>query len=74
MSLQATYDLEEDTSASFTAPTNVYTGASTSFNVTGKTSGTFYYRARANNASAPTHQNKTLYRRATHKVSCPMTR
>ncbi|MHC5036833.1 MAG: hypothetical protein ACYTHM_05935, partial [Planctomycetota bacterium] len=43
------YDLQEDTSASFTNPSTVYTGANTQFNVTGKTSGTFYYRVRASN-------------------------
>jgi hypothetical protein len=43
------YDLQEDTSASFTNPATVYTGANTQFNVTGKTSGTFYYQVRASN-------------------------
>ncbi|MHC5040071.1 MAG: fibronectin type III domain-containing protein, partial [Planctomycetota bacterium] len=43
------YDLQEDTTASFTNPSTVYTGANTQFNVTGKTSGTFYYRVRASN-------------------------
>jgi hypothetical protein len=44
------YDLEEDTNAGFTAPTTVYTGSNLSYQVTGKTSGTFYYRARATSA------------------------
>jgi len=41
------YDLEEDTSASFSNPISAYTGTNTTFNVTGKTVGTFYYRVRA---------------------------
>jgi hypothetical protein len=45
------YDLEEDVSASFGAPTTVYTGANLTYNVTGKTNGTFYYRVRATNGA-----------------------
>jgi hypothetical protein len=45
------YDLQEDSSASFTNPTVVYSGTNTSFLVTGKTSGTFYYRVRATNGA-----------------------
>ncbi|MHC5081267.1 MAG: S8 family serine peptidase, partial [Planctomycetota bacterium] len=45
------YTLEEDTNASFTAPTAVYTGPNTSFNVTGKTNGTYYYRVCSTNTS-----------------------
>ncbi|MHC4779628.1 MAG: fibronectin type III domain-containing protein, partial [Planctomycetota bacterium] len=46
-----TYDLQEATNSSFTGATTVYTGANTSFNVTGKTTGTFWYRVRATNAA-----------------------
>jgi len=45
------YDLQEDSSASFTNPTVVYSGTNTSFLVTGKTAGTFYYRVRATNGA-----------------------
>jgi len=47
--LTASYQLEEDTGSSFSNPTQVYTGASTSFDVTGKTTGSFYYRVCATN-------------------------
>jgi hypothetical protein len=40
------FDLEEDTQPTFTNPTPVYRGWSTSFTVTGKPSGTYYYRVR----------------------------
>jgi predicted phage tail protein len=43
------YDLQEDTSVSFTNPSTIYSGANAQFSVTGKTSGTFYYRVRATN-------------------------
>jgi hypothetical protein len=45
------YDLEEDTVNSFTNPTQVYSGSNTSYNVTGKTTGTYYYRVRAANGA-----------------------
>ncbi|MHC4599970.1 MAG: DUF4082 domain-containing protein, partial [Planctomycetota bacterium] len=45
------YDLEEDTSTSFANATVVYTGSNLSYQVTGKSSGTFYYRVRAYNGS-----------------------
>ncbi|MHC4601502.1 MAG: pre-peptidase C-terminal domain-containing protein, partial [Planctomycetota bacterium] len=44
------YDLEEDTVATFTSPTTVYSGAATSFNVVGNPNGTYYYRVRSTNA------------------------
>ncbi|MHC4781115.1 MAG: DUF4082 domain-containing protein, partial [Planctomycetota bacterium] len=46
-----TYDLQEATNSSFTGATTVYTGANTSYGVTGKTTGTFWYRVRATNAA-----------------------
>jgi hypothetical protein len=46
-----TYELQEDSNASFTTATTIYTGANLSFGITGKTTGTFYYRVRATNAS-----------------------
>jgi hypothetical protein len=45
------YDLEEDTSSSFSNPTNAYTGANTTFPVSGKSSGTYWYRVRATNGA-----------------------
>jgi hypothetical protein len=47
----SSYDLEEDTSSSFANPTLVYSGANPTFDVTGKTSGTFYYRVSAANGA-----------------------
>jgi hypothetical protein len=47
------YDLEEDTSPAFSTAAVVYTGPNLIFNVTGKSSGTFYYRIRAFNGSGP---------------------
>ena len=44
------YFLQEDTSATFASATVVYNGSNTSFNVTGKSSGTWWYRVCANNA------------------------
>ncbi|MHC4778681.1 MAG: hypothetical protein ACYTFG_08925, partial [Planctomycetota bacterium] len=38
------YELQEDTNSSFTTAITVYTGTSTSRWITGKTTGTFYYR------------------------------
>ncbi|MHC4599393.1 MAG: S8 family serine peptidase, partial [Planctomycetota bacterium] len=46
----SSYDLEEDTNPAFPSPTTVYSGAATSFNVTGNATGTYYYRVRATNA------------------------
>jgi hypothetical protein len=43
------YELEEDTTSGFTGAVQVYRGAATSFQVTGRTSGTYYYRVRAVN-------------------------
>lgn len=43
----ATYTLEEDSHASFPAPTTVYSGTNTSYNVTGQTAGVWYYRVKA---------------------------
>ncbi|MHC4600618.1 MAG: fibronectin type III domain-containing protein, partial [Planctomycetota bacterium] len=48
-----TYDLEEDNNAGFTSPTNVYSGAATSFNVTNHPPGTFYYRVRGVDSIGP---------------------
>ncbi len=41
------YVLEEDTSSTFDSPTVVYTGSSTAYQVSGRTSGTYYYRVKA---------------------------
>lgn len=41
------YVLEESTSSTFASATQVYSGANTSFNVTGKDGGTYFYRVRA---------------------------
>jgi subtilisin family serine protease len=45
------YDLEEDTVATFATATVAYTGPNLSFNVTSKPNGTYYYRVRAVNTS-----------------------
>ena len=46
------YTLQEATDAAFSSPSTVYSGANTSFSVTGKAAGsTFYYRVRAANAA-----------------------
>jgi len=43
------YVLEEDNNAGFTSPTQVYSGAPASANVTGRPDGTYYYRVKAVN-------------------------
>jgi hypothetical protein len=45
------YDLEEDTSPSFTNPTQVYSGSTTSTSITGQADGIYYYRVRATNGA-----------------------
>ncbi len=44
------YTLEQSTSATFSSPTTVYAGASTSYSQTGLGSGTYYFRVRAANS------------------------
>jgi parallel beta-helix repeat protein len=44
------YRLEEDTSSSFSSPTVVHSGADTSKYITGKSTGTYYYRVKVCNA------------------------
>jgi len=41
-----TYELQEDDNASFSSPTRRYSGADTSYAVSGQTAGTWYYRVR----------------------------
>ena len=43
------YLLQEDDNNSFTSPATAYSGASTSWNATGKAVGTYYYRVQATN-------------------------
>ncbi|MHC4600282.1 MAG: hypothetical protein ACYS47_14875, partial [Planctomycetota bacterium] len=45
------YELQEDVNSSFTTAVTVYSGASTSRFISGKSSGTFYYRVRASNGA-----------------------
>lgn len=45
-----TYTLQEDDNTSFSSPTDVYNAAGSSQSFAGKSTGTYYYRARANNA------------------------
>ncbi|MHC5079188.1 MAG: fibronectin type III domain-containing protein [Planctomycetota bacterium] len=45
------YELEEDISPSFNDPQSIYDGPDTSFDVTGKTSGVYYYRVRGINGA-----------------------
>ncbi len=47
-----TYTLEEDDNVGFSSPTTVYSGSSTSKNISGRDVGTYYYRVRASNAYA----------------------
>lgn len=44
------YILEEDDNAAFSSPTQRYSGSGTSWNATGKSTGTYYYRVKASNA------------------------
>jgi hypothetical protein len=44
------YVLQEDDDAAFTSPTQRYSGSGTSWNATGKSPGTYYYRVKATNA------------------------
>ena len=47
----SSYTLQEDTSNTFPHPTQVYNGANTSWNASGKTNGTYCYRVRSNNSA-----------------------
>ncbi|MHC4780237.1 MAG: hypothetical protein ACYTFG_16840, partial [Planctomycetota bacterium] len=42
---------EESTSPAFSATTNIYTGSMTSYSVTGRSNGMYYYRVRATNGA-----------------------
>ncbi|MHC4598621.1 MAG: phage tail protein [Planctomycetota bacterium] len=44
------YDLEEATDANFVSTQQIYSGSQQSFQVTGRTSGTYWYRVRASNS------------------------
>jgi hypothetical protein len=46
-----TYTLEEDDNISFSSPSIVFSGASTSKSINGKATGTYYYRVEASNSS-----------------------
>jgi hypothetical protein len=46
-----TYDLEESTAPTFVSTTVVYSGSNTSYSITGKANGTYYYRVRAGNGA-----------------------
>ena len=48
--LASTYTLQEDDNSSFSNPTTRYTGSGTSWNASGQSIGTYYYRVRANNS------------------------
>jgi len=43
------YVLEEDDNNTFTSPTQVYSGAATTTNISGKATGPWYYRVKAVN-------------------------
>ena len=43
------YTLQEDDNPSFSSPTTVYSGSSTSKDISGRSAGTYYYRVRASN-------------------------
>jgi hypothetical protein len=45
-----TYTLQEDDNSSFSSPVTAYSGAGTSTAISGKSTGTYYYRVRASNA------------------------
>jgi uncharacterized delta-60 repeat protein len=47
-----TYTLEEDDNVGFSSPTSVYSGSSTSKDISGRDVGSYYYRVRASNTSA----------------------
>jgi hypothetical protein len=47
-----TYTLEEDDNVGFSSPTTVYSGPSSSNDISGRDVGTYYYRVRASNAYA----------------------
>src|SRR6185436_6858255 len=47
----SSYEVYESTSSSFASQTSVYTGTGTSTPISGRGDGTYYYRARACNAS-----------------------
>jgi hypothetical protein len=48
--LADTYVLQEDDNAAFSSPTQRYSGSGTSWNATGKSPGTYYYRVKASNS------------------------
>lgn len=49
ISSATSYTLQEDDNASFSSPSTLYTGSSTTYNVSGQDLGEYYYRVRANN-------------------------
>ena len=48
--LADTYALQEDDNAAFSSPTTQYTGSGTSWDASGKATGTYYYRVKASNS------------------------
>ena len=48
--LAANYVLQEDDQAAFSSPSHPYSGPATSWNATGRSPGTYYYRVKASNS------------------------
>ena len=57
----ASYTLQESTSAVFSTTMTIYTGLDTSFMVTGRLAGTYYYRVRSEGATGPSAWSTTRY-------------
>jgi hypothetical protein len=51
------YELQEFNLDAFSQPYRVYLGTNTSYTITGKTAGTYYYRVRAENGAGPSGWN-----------------
>jgi hypothetical protein len=67
-----TYTLEEDTNVDFSSSTTVYSGASTSKDISGRDLGTYYYRVRASNAYASSDWSNVVWVEVTLSTpACP---
>ena len=60
VALARTYTLQEDDNTAFSSPETRYRGSGTSWDATGKSMGTYYYRVRASNESGSSAWSNTM--------------